>query len=136
MRRVLVRTTTWICPPRLPHTGHGHLGKQKTKTEEAMKRRAAAVSQFSLIYGHALHCMSGGHWRAGILTKSRWVLRAGQSRTDGRGGSNYWRNQTRPLSSQHVPYHKGIPAFHSPHASLPRFCLCSRRSSEDGQVGR
>jgi hypothetical protein len=78
----------------------------------------------------------GNILRLGTLTKSRWVLRAGQSRTDGRGGSNYWRNQTRPLSSQHVPYHKGIPAFHSPHASLPRFCLCSRRSSEDGQVGR
>ena len=63
-------------------------------------------------------------------------VRAGQSspvRT--RAASIYRRNQTRPLSSQHVPYHKGIPAFHSPHRSHA-FALCTRRSSEDGQVGR
>ena len=123
--------------PAPPHTGHGHLGKHENNrgSDETPSCTDQSASSTAM-HGIACPAAIGVREYVAVRDTNKKPVRAGQSspvRT--RAASIYRRNQTRPLSSQHVPYHKGIPAFHSPHRSHA-FALCTQRSSEDGQVGR
>jgi hypothetical protein len=70
------------------------LGKQEKKKKKRKRWWNAELQAH--IYGHACPAAIG-------VRESRCVL-VSPVRT--RGGSNYWRNETTPLTSQHVPLQK------------------------------